>query len=57
MIWLKACARCGGDMYRDWDPGAGYERLCLQCGCTIYESEPRTARRAAATPVFTAGAR
>ena len=34
MEWkLKACPRCGGDIFLDWEQHAWYED-CLQCGYT-----------------------
>ncbi len=29
-FYLKACLKCGGDMYLDWD-SYGCFRKCLQC--------------------------
>ena len=51
-MWLKACPKCGGDMYRDSDIRGEY-RQCLQCGYTLYEEQhPRrpVARRAKTAP-------
>lgn len=31
-IRLKGCARCGGDMWLDWDPDDGPEWACFLCG-------------------------
>lgn len=31
---LKGCGRCGGDLYKGWDPYAGSYTSCLQCGRT-----------------------
>ena len=31
MLYLKACIRCGGDLYLDRD-GWGLNLKCLQCG-------------------------
>ncbi|MCL5265374.1 MAG: hypothetical protein M1343_09340 [Chloroflexi bacterium] len=43
MIWLKACPRCGGDLFeeRDW-----YTRniKCFQCGRTLTEAQARQLR-------------
>jgi len=34
MEWkLKACPRCGGDIFLDWEQHVWYED-CLQCGYT-----------------------
>ncbi len=31
-MWkLKACPRCGGDIFPDWEKHVSYEH-CLQCG-------------------------
>jgi len=36
IMWkLKACLRCGGDVFVDWDQ-YGWYKQCLQCG---YRSE------------------
>lgn len=43
MIWLKACPRCGGDLFedRDW-----YNRTvkCFQCGRTLTPAQERQLR-------------
>lgn len=30
-LYFKACLKCGGDMYLDWDAYGAF-RKCLQCG-------------------------
>jgi DNA-directed RNA polymerase subunit M/transcription elongation factor TFIIS len=43
VLWIKACPKCGGDLYNDRDV-MGYYRQCLQCGYTFYEQRRRPAR-------------
>ncbi len=46
MIWLKACPRCGGDLFeeRDW-----YSRTvkCFQCGRVLTAAQERQLRMTA----------
>lgn len=44
LIWLKACPRCGGDLFREFWPGIT-EMVCLQCG---YSPDPERERELAA---------
>jgi DNA-directed RNA polymerase subunit M/transcription elongation factor TFIIS len=46
VLWIKACPKCGGDLYNDRDV-MGYYRQCLQCGYTFYERRRRPAGRRA----------
>ena len=48
-LWLKACPKCGGDLYNDLDV-MGYYRQCLQCGYTFYEQRRREAYRPVGAP-------
>ncbi len=43
VLWIKACPKCGGDLYSDRDV-MGYYRQCLQCGYTFYERRRRPTR-------------
>ena len=36
VIGIKACRRCRGDVFLDYDPSAGEIAVCLQCGHTRY---------------------
>ena len=36
-MWLKACKRCGGDLYRREEP-EGIEITCMQCS-RIYSAQ------------------
>ena len=38
MMWLKACARCHGDLYLDSDY-YGHFLGCIQCGHTLDKSQ------------------
>ena len=38
MFWLKACARCGGDVYKQSDMYGEYF-ACIQCGTYLTEAE------------------
>ena len=38
MFWLKACTRCGGDIYKKWDIYGEYF-ACIQCGTDLTEAE------------------
>ena len=38
MFWLKACARCGGDVYKKSDIYGEYF-ACIQCGTYLTEAE------------------
>lgn len=38
MMWLRACSKCGGDLFRDWDE-QGPIISCLQCGRILTQSE------------------
>ena len=38
MFWLKACSRCGGDLFSDRDPYGAYIS-CMQCGRYMTEDE------------------
>ena len=38
MYWLKACARCGGDLYESADQHGRYV-ACLQCSRYFIEEE------------------
>ena len=38
MFWLKACARCGGDVYKQSDMYGEY-LACIQCGTYLTEAE------------------
>lgn len=40
-VLLRACPRCGGDMFPYEDMFGPY-RSCLQCGCTV-EAKPKEA--------------
>ncbi len=40
-VFLRACPRCGGDMFLEEDMFGPY-RSCLQCGCTV-EAKPKEA--------------
>ena len=43
MMWLKACPRCHGDLFREYDVGATYV-VCLQCGHTLTEAQENSLR-------------
>ncbi len=38
MVWLKACKRCGGDLYLEKDH-FGSSVLCFQCGANHADFE------------------
>jgi transcription initiation factor TFIIIB Brf1 subunit/transcription initiation factor TFIIB len=38
MLWLKACPRCGGDIYEDREGTVRYAS-CLQCGHVLTEQQ------------------
>ena len=38
MFWLKACTRCGGDVYKKSDMYGEYF-ACIQCGAYLTEAE------------------
>ena len=40
-VFLRACPRCGGDLFAYEDRHGPY-RSCLQCGCTV-EAKPEEA--------------
>ncbi len=40
MMWLKACPRCLGDLFRESDI-YGQSVSCLQCGCILNEQQVR----------------
>jgi uncharacterized Zn finger protein (UPF0148 family) len=45
MLFLRACPKCGGDLFMDRDMYGGYVK-CLQCGLMRYtEEEQRPAAR------------
>ena len=53
MFWLKACKRCGGDLYEVNGLGERYVK-CLQCGREVYNLaeitvEPTIVRQRAET--------
>ena len=58
MIWLKACQRCGGDLFREADDFGSFW-LCLQCGfqrdvpCLVpYDTNPKSQPQQAAPGVL-----
>lgn len=42
MIYLKACSKCGGDVYLDRDLYGSF-MACFQCGHTLTRAEERKA--------------
>ncbi len=39
-LYFKACLKCGGDMYLDWDAYGAFQK-CLQCGRMVdLEAKP-----------------
>ena len=45
MLFLRACPKCGGDLFMDRDMYGGYVK-CLQCGLMRHtEEEQRPAAR------------
>ncbi len=38
MMWLKACPKCGGDLFPEWDLD-GPHVACLQCGHSLSNAE------------------
>ena len=38
MLWLRACSKCGGDLFRDWDDEVPIIS-CLKCGHILTASE------------------
>lgn len=40
LIWLKACPRCRGDLFREFWPGL-IEMVCLQCGFSPNDEQER----------------
>ncbi|MCL5074540.1 MAG: hypothetical protein M1136_02660 [Chloroflexi bacterium] len=38
MMWLKACPRCGGDLFVEDDVGESYI-ICLQCGYVLPQAQ------------------
>lgn len=43
MFWLKACRRCGGDLYEVQDIDGRYVK-CLQCGRELPAAEEQALR-------------
>ncbi len=37
--WLKACPRCKGDLYEEWDLYDGKSISCIQCGHVLNRPE------------------
>lgn len=44
MMWLKACPRCGGDLFMDSDY-YGHFVCCIQCGVTLDKSQQTALQR------------
>ena len=38
-IYLKACKRCRGDLFLEYDTELGIGWICLQCGCRCEKAE------------------
>jgi len=41
MLWLKACPRCSGDLFLDYDQ-YGWYKACLQCGHFVDEKDEKS---------------
>jgi hypothetical protein len=41
MVWLKACKRCGGDLYMEKDDYGSYV-ACFQCGACVANFDVET---------------
>lgn len=35
-VWFKACQKCKGDVFIDWDIYKGWYQSCIQCGHIRY---------------------